>query len=415
MFKRVICFVMAIGALLAPASALLCRAYDYGGCVGFAIFANKGQGTWTSFNDGGTSGISISGFSTLGALGANQGYGYVAFPLELIGNVEYSVMFEVQTAFVSSGWLAATGGLNSWVGLYDNLDFTETKNNALASTGSTTSPYFTYDSTISASSKVSKQTDYIYNASYTFTPDSPYRQTLCFPMTFSLGFMQSSGDISIAINSISVSGDPNAVDKALNAIENTINNIEVSISEVNNGIKEVVTSINESPEKTAEAIADKEKEEASKADSDANSAYEQNKDMLGALDFTDNLSFLDTAFSYVSNTAPLSSFTLPDIVIPVKGSQYTLVSNQTVDFSEVFQNQWVRILLMISRGASLVYLIIWALSFYIKAIIYMWQSALYSSGNMLDIFSWWIRAGFVLPDNWVEANSMWHGKYDEGD
>ena len=56
----------------------------------------------------------------------------------------------------------------------------------------------------------------------------------------------------------------------------------------------------------------KEKEEASKADSDANSAYEQNKDMLGALDFTDNLSFLDTAFSYVSNTAPLSSFTLPD-------------------------------------------------------------------------------------------------------
>lgn len=125
--------------------------------------------------------------------------------------------------------------------------------------------------------------------------------------------------------------------------------------------------------------------------------------------------FFQTYFSYVSNTAPLSSFTLPDIVIPVKGSQYTLVSNQTVDLSEVFQNQWVRILLMISRGASLVYLIIWALSFYIKAIIYMWQSALYSSGNMLDIFSWWIRAGFVLPDNWVEANSMWHGKYDEGD
>ena len=62
--------------------------------------------------------------------------------------------------------------------------------------------------------------------------------------------------LSIAINSISVSGDPNAVDKALNAIENTINNIEISISEVNNGIKEVVTSINESPEKTAEAIAD---------------------------------------------------------------------------------------------------------------------------------------------------------------
>ena len=62
--------LLSIVLILLILFALPSFAYDYGGVVGFAVYAAKGQGTWTSFNDGGTSGISISGFSTVAAVGS---------------------------------------------------------------------------------------------------------------------------------------------------------------------------------------------------------------------------------------------------------------------------------------------------------------------------------------------------------
>lgn len=353
------CIVVLIGILIFALS-FSCFSYEYSGYVGMAIYASRGQGTWTAFNDGGTTGIVIGDFDALGTPASNGGYSYVAFPLELIANVQYTVSFEVVTTFGDDSWAASSAGSDTWIGLYGDLNFTSTKNDTLAATADKPVPYFKYDSTIPAVGEYTTS-DGLSNITYTFTPDKSYSKTLCFPMTFVLGFMVSKGDIGVAINSISVSGDPTSVDKALDKLADQIDNVGNDVSILVNGqevtnkkLDDLSDSINSLPDKQAAL----DKEEASKANNDVDGLMDG--DLSGGVDGAQLLDSIKNLWSAVSNTNTITSLTFPGASIDLMGHHMHFWDDTVVDLSIWLENPYLQVLFKIVRGLLSLRLLIWA-------------------------------------------------------